>query len=346
MQEPKLDPTVIFDHFRANFGSDILTAAITHFNLFNKFRENGPQSEAELQHDLGLADRPWIVLVTALRAMKLLEKNNEGKLQPSALAYEFLIPETYFDMSSYMDLGRDNPSVKRLIDIMVADHPTGSQDESSGSEYTFSSDDDSVMSDPKVARLLTLALAGRARACAPYLARHSKLEPGQTILDIGGGSGIYAFGFLDKYPGTTAIILDAPEVLSVAEEIANEHGFKNRISLQEGDMFTDSLPPADITLLSNILHDWDIPECKKIIQNCSANMPSGGKLLIHDVFLNENMDGPIEAAFYSIALMTITKGRAYGISEYRGWCEAAGLSTQKNILSTLVHCNTLIAEKS
>ena len=98
--------------------------------------------------------------------------------------------------------------------------------------------------------------------------------------------------------------------------------------------------PADVVLLSNVLHDWDVPECRKLIGRCAAVLPPGGRLLTHDVFLNDALDGPLPIALYSAALFCLTEGRAYSAAEYRGWLAEAGL-TPGPVTPTLIHCGVL-----
>ena len=62
-----------------------------------------------------------------------------------------------------------------------------------------------------------------------------------------------------------------------------------------------------------------------------AALPSGGRLLIHDVYLNDALDGPLPIALHSAALFTLTEGRAYSQAEYRAWLVAAGLSPEDAI---------------
>jgi hypothetical protein len=78
-------------------------------------------------------------------------------------------------------------------------------------------------------------------------------------------------------------------------------------------------------LLSNVLHDWHVPQCRALVSRCAAALPSRGQLLIHDVFLDDALDGPLPVALYSAALFMLTEGRAYSAGEYRGWLREAGL---------------------
>ena len=92
------------------------------------------------------------------------------------------------------------------------------------------------------------------------------------------------------------------------------------MELVSGDMFVDQLPrDCEVTLLSNVLHDWDEPECQRLVQRCAEALPASGRLLIHDVFLNDELDGFFPIALYSTALFTVTEGRAYIAKEYRHW---------------------------
>ena len=68
---PQLDPTPIFEIFRGNFAAELLTAAVAHFRVFDRFA-GGPKTADELRTEIGLAERPAAVLLTALRAFGLL----------------------------------------------------------------------------------------------------------------------------------------------------------------------------------------------------------------------------------------------------------------------------------
>jgi SAM-dependent methyltransferase len=184
-------------------------------------------------------------------------------------------------------------------------------------------------------------LAGRAKNVAPAVADRAPLANARLLLDVGGGTGIYSIACLQKYPGLRAIVFDRPEVLKVAAEMAAAYGVADRLECRPGDMFRDPLPgEADIILLSNILHDWDVPECRALVQRCAEVLPPGGRLLIHDVFLNDALDGPLPIALYSAALFCLTEGRAYSAAEYRSWLSEAGL-TPGEIVPTLIHCGLL-----
>jgi ubiquinone/menaquinone biosynthesis C-methylase UbiE len=190
-----------------------------------------------------------------------------------------------------------------------------------------------------------MALAGRAMNVAPLLADRYPLPKARRLLDVGGGTGLYSIAWLQRHPSLHAVVWDRPEVLKVAQEMAQRFGVADRLECVPGDMFTSPVPTgADVVLLSNILHDWDVPECRALISRCAGALPPDGQLLIHDVFLNDGLDGPLPIALYSAALFILTEGRAYSAAEYRGWLVEAGL-VPGPITPTLVHCGVLPASR-
>ena len=338
LDAPTIDPTPIFEFFRGNHGADLLTAAVCHFNIFGRLAQT-PRTRGELGADLGLTDRAVVVLTTTLRAMDLLTENDRGQLVPTAQAREHLTPGTHFDIGAYIGLGAQNPGVSNLVESLKSGRPA---QVASGTLYTYREGIASAMDETASARHLTLALAGRAVNVAPVLARTVDLGAARTLLDVGGGTGIFAIALLQKHPNLRAIVFDRGEVLKVAQEMAEAYGVADRLECRAGDMFRDPYPAADVTLLSNVLHDWDVPECQTLIANAAR---STRRILVHDVFLNDALDGPLQQSLFSTALYILTEGRLYSAAEVGGWLRDAGFKPAA-LVPTLVHCAVLSAQKS
>ena len=336
------DPTPLFEHFRGSYGTELLTAAVDHFGLFELIGENA-LTTAELLSQLGLARRPFLVLTTALRAMGLLVCDEETwKLTPLAIAH--LVPGKPHYVGDYIGLAAESPGVLEMVERLRSNRPAHAAADEGGAAFIYRDGIDSAMEQEASARRLTLALAGRAKNVAPHVARVVDLSRAQLLLDVGGGTGLYSIALLQRFRQLRAIVFDRPEVLKTAAEFAAEQGVFDRLACQPGDMFADPLPQADAILLSNILHDWDEPQCADLIQRCAAALAPGGQLLIHDVFLNDDLAGPLPIALYSAALFTLTEGRAYSAAEYNRWLQAAGLQSQP-VQPTLIHCGVLAGRK-
>lgn len=341
MQKPNLDPTPIFELFRGAHATELLTAAVAHFNVFGQLATQ-PLSQVALQAQLELEVRPATVLLTALKAFGLIVENEVGLLNLTELARQHLVPGAEFDVGNYVGLAAQSPGVLDMVERLKSNTPAGA-DSDSGAAFIYRDGIASAMEAEESARHFTMALAGRARNVAPVLAENVAMSDARLLVDVGGGTGIYSFALLQKHPNLRAVIVDRPEVLRIAEELAVEYGVGDRVELAPGDMFADPLPTeADVVLLSNILHDWDVPECRQLLQRCAESLAPGGRLLIHDVFLNDTLDGPLPIALYSASLFYFTEGRAYSAAEYRSWLTEAGLVAGE-IIPTLIHCGVLPA---
>ncbi len=347
LHPPSIDPTPIFELFRGSYGTELLTAAVAHFDLFTKLKD-GPRTVEALMRDLQLAPRPMQVLLTALRAMRLLRIDEEGRLQLTALSRHHLPQRSAFDVGGYVGLAATSPGVLDMVERLRTNIPRGLNLNEDGTAFIYQAGIPSAMEQFDLARHFTLSLAGRAKNVAPALAQQVDLGDAELLVDVGGGSGIYSIALLKRYSQLRAIVVDRPEVLRVADEFRQRYNVVDRLELRAGDMFHDPLPTgADAVLLSNVLHDWDIPECQHLIARCHAALKPGGQLLIHDVFLNDDHDGPLPIALYSAALFTLTLGRAYSAGEYRAWLTAGGFEMEDLApRPTLIHCGVLSATKS
>jgi hypothetical protein len=344
MLMPTTDPTPIFEQFRGSYATELLTAAVCDFDLFGRLAER-PKSFDELRADIGLAERPANVLFTVLRAMELLTLV-DGNLGLTAVAREHLLSDSEFSVNGYIALAAESPGVRAMAERLKTNAPAKQRQDDAGAAYIFREGIDSAMDEAESARRLTLALAGRAKNVAPHLAANVPLHDAKRLLDVGGGSGIYTIALLQRNPRLRAIVWDRAEVLKVAEEFGQEYSVADRLELMPGDMFADRVPAdCDVVLLSNILHDWDVSECRALLKRCADAMPNNGRLLIHDVFLDDDLGGPSPVALYSAALFSLTEGRAYSAAEYRGWLREAGLTPTDKLIPTLVHCGVVEGSK-
>jgi len=95
LEPPAGDPTSIFEAFRGVHSTELLTAAVAHFEIFTRL-EGGALDAAELREMIGLGERPFVVLSTALKAMGLLAAGSTGELELTSLAREHLLEGSDF----------------------------------------------------------------------------------------------------------------------------------------------------------------------------------------------------------------------------------------------------------
>ena len=162
---------------------------------------------------------------------------------------------------------------------------------------------------------------------APALAKRVDLSKQTHLLDIAGGSGIYACALVAHFPHLKATVLEKTPVDRITLRSLAARGFADKINVRIGDMFSDPFPKdCDVHLFSNVLHDWDLDRVASLLAKSFAALPSGGMILIHDAHLNGTKTGPLPVAAYSALLMTITEGRCYSEKEIADFLSRAGFS--------------------
>src|SRR6185369_170663 len=143
----------------------------------------------------------------------------DGRLDLTPAAREHLVPGAYFEVGGYIGLVADAPHVRSLAERLRTNRPAGHRPEDEGAAFIFREGMESAMDREASARRLTLSLAGRARNVAPYLAANVPLGGARLLLDVGGGSGIYAIACVQQNPDLRAVVWDRTEVLKVAREM-------------------------------------------------------------------------------------------------------------------------------
>ena len=125
-----------------------------------------------------------------------------------------------------------------------------------------------------------------------------------------------------------------------------KRGFSDRVSVIASDMLCAPFPTGfDAHLFSNVLHDWDMPVVKQLIEKSFTALSSGGVLIIHDAHLNADKSGPLHVAEYSTMLMHSTEGRCYGIGEMTEYLQGAGF-TEVRFTPTAAARSVITAKKN
>src|SRR4051812_10295483 len=101
-----------------------------------------------------------------------------------------------------------------------------------------------------------------------------------TIADIGGGTGYLINCILQRHQQATAVLFDQPHVIAKATERDDD-----RLTLQAGDLFIDPLPAAELTILMQVIHDWDEPRAAAILDAVARANTPGSTVMLFELLL-------------------------------------------------------------
>jgi SAM-dependent methyltransferase len=303
---PQHDPTSLYRWRDGLYAADLLTAAIVELDLFSWLDEH-PSDLEGICAGLGIHARPSDVMLTLCTAMGLVD-HDDGRFRVTPLAQEHLVRRSPFFLGPYYASFKDRQVCRDLVVVLRTGRPANWA--SGGADWA------TAMEDETFARQFTAAMDCRGVHLGQRAARAIDLGERQALLDIAGGSGVYACAFAAHHPHLRATVLEKPPVDTVARRAIAERGFAARVDVVAGDLLAESLPGGfDVHLISNVLHDWDVPRVRALLAKSFAALAPGGLLIIHDAHLDADKRGPLPVAAYSVMLMHSTEGRCYSTGE-------------------------------
>ena len=98
-----------------------------------------------------------------------------------------------------------------------------------------------------------------------------------------------------------------------------------------GNMFKDPFPAYDdpengfqAAFYSNIFHDWTLAKCKYLAKKTYDALPLNGVILLHEMILNEDGNGPLVTACFTFNMFIETEGKQFTFGELEELLTEAG----------------------
>ncbi len=314
LDEPLSDPLSIYRYRDAIAAVDLMGVAIAHLDFFT-WLEGHPATLGMICAHFEIHERPADVMMSLFAAQGLIQQNG-GVWILTLRGREHLVASSPWNLAPYYVSMKDRQPTLDMLKVLKTGKPAnwGSYDAQAWAQ---------AMERADFAKSFTAAMDCRGILLGPALAKKLDLSAHTALLDIAGGSGIYACAIKARHPHVKATVFERPPVDRIARESIAKHAVE--VEVVAGDMFKDPLPAGyDAHLWSNVLHDWDEPTVCSLLVKSAQALPSGGLVIIHDAFLNKEKTGPLHVAEYSALLMNISEGRCYGLAEMAKYLFEAG----------------------
>lgn len=313
---PNLDDRLLWDQWLSVHQYPVMTVA-DEIGLFDSLGK-GPGTTEAIASKLGVRPKALGVYLGYLAAMGLAERH-EGLWQATAAARAWLDPcsggywgPLFSAFKHSLPVHEQMLATLRLE--VVSGNPQSAVHEWERGELT---------------RDRAEAIAGFMNSlsisAAAALARTSWFEEIDAMLDVGGGSGAYAIAAAQAHPNLRATVLDIDTMCEAADEYISASGVGGRVDTASVNMFTEDLPGGyGIHLYSNIFHDWSEETNSLLAAKSFAALPPGGRILLHEMLVNDDGCGPLTTLSFSILMLIGTRGRQYSLAELRAILEEAG----------------------
>jgi O-methyltransferase domain len=175
---------------------------------------------------------------------------------------------------------------------------------------------------------LTAAMADKTSGPQAEILNGYRFPPG-TVADIGGADGSVLLSLIADEPDRQAIVFDRPDVVESARARIAEGGHTERIQAIGGDFF-ESVPPADVYLLSTVLHDWNDENCLRILESIRNAAHPAARLVVLDTILPDG-DEPHLGKITDLTMLTMAGGRERTRSEFASLLSSAGFHLDRLI---------------
>jgi SAM-dependent methyltransferase len=182
---------------------------------------------------------------------------------------------------------------------------------------------------PEEAAAFSSAMQNLSALVALEVARVVDLSSVRRAVDVGGGEGFLVAELVAANPSLHGVVLDLPHETARAQGVVQARGLADRIEVVAGDFF-QAVPPADVYLLKQILHDWNDDQCRVILRHCARGLGPGGCLLIVEMVIPDD-GGPTLAQLVDLDMLVMLPGRERTRREYADLLSSAGLRLARMI---------------
>ncbi len=265
--------------------------------IFNCLTQKNLGTE-EIAIKLNLSTRAVQILIEVLVGLKfIIKKNKKYFLSPTAKTY--LLPDSLFYWGAILfNLRAHHEHQKILAAIKKGSNQLLFENK------TFSDMWKEDTLTQEAAAIFTQKMHATIFAPAAHAVNKGIFKATKNLLDVGGGSGCFNIAYALKYPKYKALVFDLLPVCDVAKTYIQQFKVANRVSVHPGNFFIKNNWPhgRDGILLSQILHDWPIDHCKKILKYAYDCLPKGGIIYIHEMLLDKDRISPLTTVCFDLLM--------------------------------------------
>lgn len=297
----------------AYLSSKALFAAM-ELGIFDSLDRDGPGTAEEVGARVGLAERPARVLLLALLGERLV-RCEDGRYRNDPAATSFLVRTSPEYVGALVEHQQAHyRKFDHLTEALRTDQPV-----QLGENYSTAFGDDQAW-----ARRMSEVTRGTYILMAEDLATKVRLDGHTHMVDLGCASCVYSIGFARTHPDLHITAVDTAPVAAVGARNVEAAGLSDRITVQPGDIFTDTYGDCDAALLSNVLQGFDRERARRLIAHICSWLPTGGELVLH-THLPERANSPFPYQFGLILVVNNNQGgEAHDEAVTRQWCAEAG----------------------
>jgi len=284
------------------WASKTLLSAV-ELNLFTEMSK-GPAPAEAVSERLGLHPRGARDFLDALVALRVLERDGDGRYANTAESATFLdrTKPSYMGGMLEMANARLYPFWGSLTEALRTGRPQN-EAKSGGGDFFGA-----LYADPARLEGFLSAMSGLSLGAARAIAQKFPWGNYATFIDVGGAQGGLPVQVALAHPHLTGGNFDLPEVGPVFEKYVAAHGLSERLRFHPGNFFKDPMPTADVLVMGHILHDWDLEEKRSLLRKAYDALPAGGALIVYEALIDDGRRENATGLLMSLNMLIETPG--------------------------------------
>jgi hypothetical protein len=181
--------------------------------------------------------------------------------------------------------------------------------------------------DMELARIVTAFMHSHSVTAATGMTHTYDFSGTHRMLDVGGGSGCFSIALAQSRPDVSCTIMELPTICELALEYIRDAGVGGQVNTVVVDMFREKWPSGyDTHFFSNIFHDWSPATCLDIAKSSFSALTPGGRILLHEMLLDDDLVSPPHTVTFSLLMAMGTKGQQFSFPQLRDLLQEAGFT--------------------
>lgn len=315
-QLPVVDDTLIWDAWLSMYRVPSLSVAL-ELELFESLdaRPDTPEGLAERR---GFDARALRALLAMLRLMGFL-REHAGVYQLDQAGRQYMLKSSPFYWGPFF--ARVGPTInahRLLLETVNGERAKGGNARPSDGWEAGHVEMD-------MARTVTGFMHCHSLPAAVGMTRTQDLSGMRRLLDVAGGSGCFSIAMAQRDPELRCTVMELPTICILAREYIAKGGVADRVDTVSVDMFREPWPKGyDTHFFSNVFHDWSPETCLALARSSFEALPCGGRILLHEMLLDDSGTSPEPAVAFSLVMAIGTRGQQFSFPELRDILAEAG----------------------
>ncbi len=189
---------------------------------------------------------------------------------------------------------------------------------------------ETLYADPARLKEFLEAMTGISHGANMTIARAFPWKDYATFVDVGTAQGDLAVQVALANTHLRGVGFDLPQVEPIFTEYVAAVGVSDRVSFTPGSFFERDLPKADVVMMGHILHDWDLPTKRMLIEKAFNALPAGGAFIVYDAIIDDDRSANAFGLMMSLNMLIETPGGFdYTGADCRQWMADAGFTATR-----------------